>query len=298
MSARNIEEDPDHKESGRIRAALEAALNRGGYGFHYAILRRLDALREQRRSMWRLDANEFPVRVQGVDTRVDFVLANEPGDIRLVVECKRVNPRLGRWCFAKSVYAAPYSVASGLRVERVRYWEHYGEIRAEVCDFGSSDGREYNLAVELKTNAPEDEQDPHGVGRGTIETAVTQALRGVNGLVESLHAYHQTLQGQAAALIPVVVTSAELWTTDVDLSNADLLSGRVEIVESSLHRRDWLVLQYHQSLSLRHESPRRRSSASSLESVLASDYFRSVVVTSPSGLEACLNWVAALPKLQ
>jgi hypothetical protein len=54
---------------------LHAALNRHGYGFQFAIVRRALELSQARESPWSMPVTEFPVEVQGHGTRVDHTWA-------------------------------------------------------------------------------------------------------------------------------------------------------------------------------------------------------------------------------
>ena len=75
----------------KIAHALRKVLNRHGYGFHYSVLQRIGGLR---RSGWRFEVAEMPVEVQGMSTRIDFILRRFNTHLYLLAECKRVNPAL------------------------------------------------------------------------------------------------------------------------------------------------------------------------------------------------------------
>src|SRR6266516_1755912 len=80
-------------------------LERHGYAFQYAVLGRARELAEAQptRSPWRHPIEEFPVRVQGRATHIDFLLSNTDWPALLVAECKRCEPG-HRWGFARSPY--------------------------------------------------------------------------------------------------------------------------------------------------------------------------------------------------
>ena len=92
---------PDEEER---RNRFAAAVNRHGYAFQNAILKRAHELHEARRSRWVFEASEFPAEVNGSGTRIDFVLWTHDTDYWLLAECKRVNPRLADWFFARTPY--------------------------------------------------------------------------------------------------------------------------------------------------------------------------------------------------
>ena len=53
---------------------LRKVINRHGYAFQEAVLRRGQELFEARRSNWIFDSAEVPVEVRGAQTRIDFLL--------------------------------------------------------------------------------------------------------------------------------------------------------------------------------------------------------------------------------
>ena len=52
--------------------------------------------------------------------------------------------------------------------------------------------------------------------------------------------------------MPVIFTNARLWVSDIDLSEADLKSGNIDIDKEKLEQRDWLFYHYDQSPGLKH----------------------------------------------
>src|SRR5688500_5164251 len=80
-------------------------LNLHGHPFESAVLRRAEQLALKGDTQWRFQASEFPVTVQGFDTRIDFILSESfrnlvPTPSRLLVaECKRANPKVSNWLF-------------------------------------------------------------------------------------------------------------------------------------------------------------------------------------------------------
>ena len=110
-----------------VEKGFAEILNRHGYGFQYAVLKQAHILADSRDSSWRFIASEFPVRVQGFDTRIDFILKRATDNIFdqhffLIAECKRANPAYSNWCFAR----APY-------IHNAR-WGNHGTRRARCFD--------------------------------------------------------------------------------------------------------------------------------------------------------------------
>jgi hypothetical protein len=86
----------------RLVRGFQNVLNSHGYGFQYSVLKEVARLAyEVRSASWIPKVPEFPVEVQGHDTRIDFILKHARLPFYLVAECKRANPSLANWCFAK-----------------------------------------------------------------------------------------------------------------------------------------------------------------------------------------------------
>src|SRR5271157_5882381 len=83
---------------------FQTTFNKHGYGFQYSILGYAEKLYEKGSSPWRKPIPEFPVQVQGKDARIDLLLEHKSNSYLIVAECKRVNPALSNWFFAKASY--------------------------------------------------------------------------------------------------------------------------------------------------------------------------------------------------
>jgi len=72
----------------------------------------------------------------------------------------------------------------------------------------------YQIAIEVKSDKT---GDPSGNGRGAIEQAAGQVMRGSNGLIESLLKFSKLVDDpKGCDLIPVIFTTANLWVSNVD----------------------------------------------------------------------------------
>ena len=80
-----------------------------------------------------------------------------------------------------------------------------------------------NIQEGLELRKPGIKGDSTG-GRGDpIEKAVTQVLRGINGLANFYTGLDwATINDRRFLFVPVVFTTAELWVTEMDISQADL----------------------------------------------------------------------------
>ena len=276
---------PDKPLRESIESGLRKILNRHGHGFHYAVLERGAALLNEQRSKWIFQAAEFPVAVRGMTTKIDFVLEHRDEPRFLIAECKRANPAYLNWCFVRSPYTRRDPRDGELLVEHV-VREGDNQVYAGKSALGHVRSLYFGLGVELKSG---EKGDPGGPGKGGIEDAAGQVCLGVSGFIDFLSRHGRLLQERTKfQLIPVIFTTARIWTSDVDLSAADLSTGQLGPEELNPTRADWIWLRYHISPDVRHET-RPAGAASSLGNALDFEYTRSIAVVSAEGIDAFLS---------
>ena len=280
------------------KAWFAAALNSSGYGFQYAVLRRANELFEARQSSWLFEVAEFPVSSEPREGRIDFVLRRETwqrfgarSPFYLVGECKRANPALARWLFARAPYTRRNAIADCTFVERSTFGPNgsYGSVGRPRFYSASAP---YHVALEARTNV---KGDPASSGRGAVEEAVTQALRGMNGLAQYF-AQHRDLcvpEANFVDLLPVVFTTASIWTSEADLGASELETGNIVLEEGGVKQSPWIIYQYNQSRSFR--LAEIASPASTwIGEALEADSTRSVAIVSAGGIESFLTWASAI----
>jgi hypothetical protein len=289
----------DHAGTGR---AFTASLDREGYSFHHAVLRCCDRIsRENRGYRLSFEVSEFPVQTRGKDGRVDFILRvtsewSNPPPVFLVCECKRSNPALSDWCFARAPYVRrgwqdPEVTAESLSLDTSR-----GSAAALTVSY-HPERRPYHIGLPVKTGQAGDPKG--GNTREVIEDAASQVVKGLNGFADFLNSNWQILAGaQRVVLLPVVFTTATLFASDVDLGNATITDGTLPhdaVVESV----PWLWFQYHVSSSLRHNIRRAHDASSmvSLGDVLHLEHSRSIAIVSVGGIEAFVRAAASSAEL-
>ena len=261
--------------SPEVSAGLKRLVDSHGFSFQYAVL--LEALRMEQPDpfsmKWRYEAHEFPVEVRGIGTKIDFVLKavlhSTGNECFLLAECKRANPSLSDWCFLRAPYLMEDKSAM---VEQLNVlWDKPGNRPTVAVEPGTrflwpwivSDSypqRPYHIALELRNRR--EKGDPGGKGRDAIEEAATQLLRGLNGFVEVLDANPHVLvrprQGSTSAgrstisILPVIFTTANIWTTEVELGQADLSTGKLTIEDLEATSVKWVRYRYHQSPGITH----------------------------------------------
>jgi hypothetical protein len=276
-----------------IRSVFQSALNRHGYPFQYAVIRRAKELKKEGLSEWDFEASEFPVEVQGYNTKIDFILSRCPGGGSygyLVAECKRTNPSFSEWLFAKAPYVRRDRSSDTLNVECARFADQH--ILASVGTLPLI-GDIYHIPLPVKTN---NAQGDDSGGREAIENAATQVIRGMNGLIQYIVKNNFIIQGSLspAFFVPVIFTTARLWATDADISEADLETGNVDFADAKVERKPWLWMQYHMSPTLKHFADREDSSADSffkgtLGYLLKREFSRTIAIVSTDGIDSFLR---------
>ena len=271
-----------NSQDGKLAGDFKNVLDSHGYSFQYAVLRAAAGFFATGESRWGFEVAELPVGVGDRSTRLDFVLRHPGKGAFIVAECKRANPAIARWCFAKAPMIGR-NVDSALLVwERVRRFRD--ELRSEGCGTRYYD-EAYHVGFELKTS---DTGEAGTGGRGAIDAALTQVVTGVNGFTNFL-AQRPTLvpEGGGGVVVPVIFTTAELYVSDVALDSADVATGRLKALPN-MRKVPWLIYQYPQSPDLMHQVAGNRVTES-VARILEVDLVRSVAIVSPDGIATFLE---------
>lgn len=271
-----------------LATGLRKTLDSHGHSFHYAVLEHLKALREQGRSQWVFLVSEFPSTTEHQSSRVDFVLQCSGKELLLVGECKRPNASLANWCFVKAPYRVRGESSRQYVVEQLEKRDNQIRVRATPAEYVTNI---YDLGFELRGQPDE---EPNCSQRGAIEDAVTQVLTGMNGVVR-FHAERGSalIERQVIRYLPVVFTTARLFTSDVPLSAASIENGLLpSSASTAVTRAPWVLLQYPQSPDISHGIPYPEVRQPDLAHALQLDYWRTVAFVSPDGIESFLDFAA------
>lgn len=230
----------DNNGSDRVAESFRKTLNSHGHSFQRRIWRSLKELPEAR--AWRREVYEFPVALNGISTSIDMIAAWSGSPLLLVIECKRANPATASWCFARGPIEERRPIFQVLRQP------HPGSS-AEVVQTRSPAATCYSVGLEVKTGQPGDPGQP---GRGAIEDAVTQVLRGMGGLMAGyrpsvLNHYIDGSPVDAPAevrIVPVIVTTARLWVTEAELEEAGAADGELSAMSVAVAPKPWLLYRY------------------------------------------------------
>jgi hypothetical protein len=146
-----------------------------------------------------------------------------------------------------------------------------------------------HVALPVKTTQA---GDPSGHVSDAIEKAAFQACLGLNGLMVHLDVYeHLTAFGEHRAIFPVIFTTANLYTIEGDISEANLSDGVMPHEKLKWQPVPYLFYQYNMSHSIdhririhvAHKAPETMSEA------LYMSFMRSIAVVSAGGIEGFLR---------
>lgn len=278
-------------------AGLLKALNEHGHAFAASVLALANDT-EMSFGTWALRASEFGGELRGRAFHIDGVLQCQLAENRVhndmilaAVECKRADPAVARWCFIGS------SVVRGDRLQRSRIFDrytltpapHFGSpVGATAVQSYLTKGRIYQLGMELKT---------HDTGSGTgrsLNDALTQVCRGASGLVSRLPEWMSA--GQAARVVPIIATTAQLLVSDQDIAGADVATGDLPTDHLQTREVPWLWYETHLTPDLSPDAQRSLNAQTTLDPVgyaLDHQQARAVMITRGTAIREALQEVAS-----
>lgn len=234
-----------------IDAGARKSLNTHGHSFAQALVHRLAQLRRGTTLCpYRFLIAEYPVEIHGQHTAIDLILENvrvQPNQV-VIGECKRVDPKVGRWIFARTPFTRAGDASNSAFVSGAFWATNAPGIKVQERTYRVPCADPYHLGFEQRTNR-------HGDGVGhdgkTIEQAVKQVFQGTAGLLQTLGADPDLLlrYEEPLLLIPVIFTTAEIFVVEDDISTADLASGDLDAV--STVQEPWIWYQANLSRNLR-----------------------------------------------
>lgn len=278
-----MDENQNNQELKDLSNSYAEALNIHGYGFQYRVAKEIESLHAQAKIQWYISAIEYPINIHGKHSRIDLILKHNYRNTYIVVECKRANPAYSDWVFSRSPYSNPVQYSRLSFAEEISIVDS-GEVRSSIVNLASSN-RIYQIGLELKTDK---KGDRFGSMSDQIEKAATQACLGFNGLADIFSREQDSFGGsKSIILLPMIVTSANLFSSSVDLGKADINTGEISPDDIDIERVDWLNLHYHQSPGLKHSIESSHENKR-LNDSLYHEYVRTIPVLHPDGLHQYL----------
>jgi hypothetical protein len=261
-------------------------VNRHGYGFQYAVVKALT-----HGPGVTVAVTEFPVTYRDRSTHIDIVAWCGPNAL-FVCECKRVEPMAGYWVFARSPFTFERSHGGGWLEELLIAEPSDNENRTRTVMLSASlDAFQIGVELRLKPgNGEKGEPNSSRVPRALAD-AITQADVGVNGLISVIANDGRLLaERRSIVMLPVIFTTAQLFTTDAPLEQSDLRTGAMP--ESAFVNRPFVWYEHNVSADLLHERPRvRASKAATLGEMLEYRHTRSMAIVNADGIQEFLKFV-------
>ncbi len=277
-----------------IGRAVCDSVDSHGYAFQHAVGRRIRELSSDASFRWYDPIMEFPIKVGGLHSRIDLLVRHKHGHRLLVVECKRTNPAFGAWVFFEAPPAASNTSAGIVFAEQL-HRDKSGACQGSVLawQWGGTSGRVKHLGLVLKrTDVRGDPWSPEGSGKDALEHACTQVMLGLNGFLSFAAQDARVMEGHSSlTVLPVIITTAQLYSSELRLADADVSTGSISTQDARLTPIDWLIYHYPQGHGVKHGlslTGLQQEYDPLLES-LYREYVRPVAVVSPEGLEPFLR---------
>lgn len=255
-------------------------LNDSGFGFQHAVAQAIES--RSGSGGWTVEYSEFPVSTALRPVHID-VLAWFENRLLLVGECKRVNPAFSDWLFARSPFTG-WQRPDG-SIDRIY---DIGQSRVRSEPFRVPRATPFHIALEVKTKAP---GDPSGKGR-SLRDAINQVEAGVSGMMGTLAEHpHFWANAKTVYFLPVIFTTARLFTTDVDLGASDINTGSLP-PNAKVQEARWLWLEDNVSPDLLNPVPLAKPSISSVASLGIQRHARMIAIVSRDAVDTFLREIA------
>lgn len=203
------------------------AINEQGYLFQEACKYALKSFED--RTGWEVKAYEYPVSLDGQDTRIDIVLhfktCSSP-EIYALVECKRADPSYVHWLFGAPGLPFGNALCSALGIECSKSSVYKTNVYDRIVE-------RLNLGIythgveswlEIKTNISKRTSTPQN-----IENSFIQVLKGVGGFANEQISQRSKANALCKTFfIPVVITTAKLYVAYYELKDINLYNGKID----------------------------------------------------------------------
>lgn len=273
-----------------ILKGARQAVNSHGHAFQFAVFEAAKSAVQRSRAPWQFVASEFPIQVGTASTCIDLLFRHQHHPTMMVVEAKRMHPEFSRWLFYQAAVTARHQDVNELLFDAV---SRDGQV-VRVCAhrFSISNFPVYHFSSALKrkkSELAEWESPSSASDRNAPSDAAAQVLLGSAGIIEHFLSWQDEGFEGPTQILPVVVTTAELWGCRQSLSETELASGNVEICESSIAKEKWLALNVPRSVGRLPNSEFYEDKAA-IELLLRRVFLRSVFVVNASHFEEFMKW--------
>ncbi len=228
---------------------------------------------------WQIEPYSYGVHPLIISGTVDVLAETsiDNGSIVLILpaECKKADPKLKHWVFDPH---RPTRTRDMPYVMFTKGGENSFTQDYNLPNLGYNTYGDYENCV----NVFEFNEASGAINRNTTDKAlrpyfaIKQANEAVPGIVEKI----PSLSRQPAAknfIIPIVVTTANLWVTQYDPQDIDKATGEIDAAKLDLVQKDWLL--YHYPLAF-HEQTRGSLVGPTTDGIIRPDKRPTFVVNS------------------
>jgi hypothetical protein len=272
---------------------VAGALNEQGFLFQQKVAHVLRTASQkpvmERQHKWRFEAVEVPVSLpDGQETRIDLVLRygdQDPCFWWVVVECKRALPDYKAWVFfgepqgEGQAFVETVALSGSVSGNNPVPWLHH-VLPTRLYQ----DAHIYQFGVECKVARS---KAPRMSATDAIEGAMQQVTLSQAGLAIRLKRA-RLLNFQ---MLPVVVTTANLYSSDIDPGNISLERGAIDPKQLKLKPREWLAVNYSINDSVGEQGGVNTNRSNNVGDELRSRQIRTVFVVQAANLESFLAWL-------
>jgi len=237
-----------------ILAKIIDGLNSQGYLFQQRCLhevKNIDSFLE-----WKVNVEEYPVAIYEKETEIDFVLHNQSYRTYVIVECKRAHPDYLMWVFQdvkknSTRFQATRLVIREIREGRLVYKNNQPsrvKPQSEAINISLENDSiriaSYGLEIFNKETRGKKRARPD-----TINDACYQVFKGLGGFVfEQCKQLKKLPDLVDCVYIPLIITTADLYTVEYNISNVDLNTGSISVDDinknDGIKKVPWVILNY------------------------------------------------------
>lgn len=280
-----------------VRKNFEGQLRTHGFGFQYAVIEEVNRLYNAEQCAFLPKFAEFPVEINNTNTHIDFILERvdksqfpKKHPFFLICECKRANPALSNWCFVQAPFYREGIYFDQIYLESLGVYKEWNLKKASVHQASPQAKQVFDIAFSVKSN-----QEGEGDTKSATD-AVTQVLRGMNGFIKYLGDKENLLRIEhkgdyTPRFFPVIFTTADLWSSSVELKQADLSNGNIELPIESLVAESWILFQYNQSQPIKH-SIMTEYASNRIFDIAQAEFTRTIAIVNPKGIGDFLYWIS------
>lgn len=271
----------------QLKGSFGKILNQHGHAFQASVIREFSNKNNAGTNPWAFLGSEIPVCVRGRETHVDIVfssLRTNQDATFLIVECKRTDPALANWCFCRTGTSWQAEPHEFFQFENLSHSQGSSFIR--VTSNVNYEDTVFNLGVEVPTQI---RGEGNGNSKGAMSKAVHQSLLSTSGFIDHIQrqVMHLALWKSTPNLlfIPAIVTTAKLYTSNLDLGATDIASGKIDVSAASLLEVPWLWFNFNRSLELRSLSGYASDSSTKPAENMRWDFTRTIAIINSTGLD-------------